>query len=82
MKRFGKKCGLVLVSLLSKQYCGYFVSCFEPPYAVPHVRWCERGEENLPLLDLKRIRIGSFVLGGLPYGEYRELTDAELLNYT
>lgn len=37
---------------------------------------------KLPLLDLKRIRIGSFVLGGLPYGEYRELTDAELLNYT
>lgn len=36
---------------------------------------------NLPLLELKRIRIGSFVLGGLPYGEYRELTQAELDAY-
>lgn len=34
---------------------------------------------GLPLLELKRIRIGSLVLGGLPYGEYRELTDAEIL---
>lgn len=34
---------------------------------------------GLPILELKRIRIGSLVLGGLPYGEYRELTDAELL---
>ncbi|EPP34667.1 pseudouridine synthase family protein [Chlamydia ibidis] len=36
---------------------------------------------GLPLLELKRIRIGSLVLGGLRYGEYRELTDAELLTY-
>lgn len=36
---------------------------------------------GLPLLELKRIRIGGFVLGGLPYGGYRELTDAELLSY-
>ena len=33
---------------------------------------------GLQLLELKRIRIGSLVLGGLPYGQYRELTDAEL----
>ncbi|EPP36117.1 Ribosomal large subunit pseudouridine synthase B [Chlamydia avium] len=37
---------------------------------------------GLPLLELKRIRIGSLVLGGLPYGEYRELTDAEILANT
>lgn len=36
---------------------------------------------GLPLLELKRIRIGSFVLGGLPYGEYRELTQSELATY-
>lgn len=36
---------------------------------------------GLPLLELKRIRIGGLVLGGLPYGEYRELTDAEVLAY-
>ena len=33
---------------------------------------------GLQLLELKRIRIGSLVLGGLPYGKYRELTDSEL----
>ncbi|ANH78660.1 pseudouridine synthase [Candidatus Chlamydia sanziniae] len=37
---------------------------------------------GLPILELKRIRIGSLVLGGLRYGEYRELTDAEVLTYT
>ncbi|WP_201456382.1 pseudouridine synthase [Chlamydia sp. 17-3921] len=36
---------------------------------------------GLHILELKRIRIGSLVLGGLPYGEYRELTDAEILTY-
>ncbi|WP_100934263.1 pseudouridine synthase [Candidatus Chlamydia corallus] len=36
---------------------------------------------GLPILELKRIRIGSLVLGGLGYGEYRELTDAELGTY-
>lgn len=36
---------------------------------------------GLPILELSRIRIGSFVLGGLRYGEYRELTDAEILTY-
>ncbi|WP_108897150.1 pseudouridine synthase [Chlamydia serpentis] len=36
---------------------------------------------SLPILELKRIRIGSLVLGGLRYGEYRELTDSELATY-
>ncbi|WP_213358301.1 pseudouridine synthase [Chlamydiifrater phoenicopteri] len=36
---------------------------------------------GLSLLELSRIRIGNLVLGGLPYGEYRELTDAELAVY-
>lgn len=36
---------------------------------------------GLPLLELKRIRIGSFVLGGLSYGKYRELTQKELDTY-
>ncbi|EPP29849.1 putative pseudouridine synthase [Chlamydia psittaci 84-8471/1] len=36
---------------------------------------------GLSILELSRIRIGSFVLGGLRYGEYRELTDAEILTY-
>ncbi|AAD19002.1 pseudouridine synthase [Chlamydia pneumoniae] len=36
---------------------------------------------GFPILELKRIRIGSLVLGGLRYGEYRELTDAELGTY-
>lgn len=36
---------------------------------------------GLQILELKRIRIGSLVLGGLRYGEYRELTEAEILTY-
>ncbi|MEG2043597.1 MAG: pseudouridine synthase [Victivallaceae bacterium] len=33
---------------------------------------------GLNLLSLARIRIGSLVLGGLPYGGYRELTTSEI----
>lgn len=38
-------------------------------------------EAGLDLLELSRIRIGSLVLGGLQYGQYRELTDAEIASY-
>ncbi len=32
-------------------WCNSAVSCIEPPYADPHVRWCGRGEHKLPLPD-------------------------------
>jgi 23S rRNA pseudouridine2605 synthase len=33
---------------------------------------------GLPLLALKRVRVGPVKLGGLPEGRYRELTEKEL----
>ncbi|MBF8263048.1 MAG: yjbC [Parachlamydiales bacterium] len=33
---------------------------------------------NLDIIDLKRVRIGGLVLGSLPEGEYRSLTEQEL----